>query len=79
MRSINEKIVLLATNPLTGTKIQRQLIPGEYNVDNLWKIDLAGYWRMLYTLNTGEVEILAIVLDIMDHPDYDKKFGYRKR
>lgn len=35
---------------------------------------------MLYTLTkNGEIEIIAFVLDILNHPDYDKKFGYRKR
>jgi len=33
---------------------------------------------MLYTLtNNEEVEIIAFVLDIISHPDYDKKFGYK--
>jgi len=36
---------------------------------------------MLYTLTDGgsEIEIIAFVLDIMDHPIYDKKFGYETR
>lgn len=34
---------------------------------------------MIYTLRGSEVEIIALVLDIIDHKDYDKKFGYRKR
>jgi len=33
---------------------------------------------MLYTLiNNEEIEIIAFVLDIIDHPTYDAKFGYR--
>jgi len=34
---------------------------------------------MLYTLTDGEreIEIIAFVLDIVDHPKYDKKFGYK--
>ncbi len=35
---------------------------------------------MLYTLtNSGEIEVVAFVLDIIDHPTYDKKFGYQGR
>lgn len=36
---------------------------------------------MLYTLKDGEsrVEIIAFVLDILDHKKYDRKFGYRGR
>ena len=34
---------------------------------------------MLYTLTDGEsqIEIVAFVLDLLDHKDYDKKFGYK--
>ena len=82
-RSINEKEALLLKNPAYGTKIQRRLIPKEYiimhGIDNLWKINLAGYWRMIYTLDTNEVRIIAIVLDIMDHPMYNEQFGYGKK
>jgi hypothetical protein len=35
---------------------------------------------MLYTLRDGEteIEIIAFILDIIDHKDYNKKFGYKK-
>jgi len=38
------------------------------------------FWRMLYTLTEDEttVEIIAFVPDIIDHKEYDKKFGYRR-
>jgi hypothetical protein len=34
---------------------------------------------MLYTLTDreSEVEIIAFVLDVIDHKEYDKKFGYK--
>ncbi len=49
--------------------------------------DLSGYWRLIYTLKqpqreNPEIEVLSIwldVLDILDHPKYDKIFGYRKK
>jgi plasmid stabilization system protein ParE len=82
-RSIEQKTRWLAQNPLCGTKIPQELIPKEYrkkhSIDNLWKVDLPDYWRMLYTLKHGKVEIIALVLDILDHPSYDEKFGYRKK
>lgn len=83
LRSVEEKKALLEQNPLSGRKIQKKKIPKEYikkySIDNLWKINLANHWRMLYTLETDEVRILAIVLDIVDHQKYDKKFKYRKK
>jgi len=34
---------------------------------------------MLYTLTDGEteVEIIVFVLDVIDHKEYNKKFGYK--
>jgi len=36
---------------------------------------------MLYTLtnDANEIEIIAFVLDIMAHDEYDRKLGYRGR
>ena len=83
LKSIKHAIDLLKMDPQYGTHISRKLIPGayeeKYEVDNLWKFDLTGYWRMLYTLRTTEVELVGFVLDIVDHLTYDKIFGYRKK
>jgi len=61
-----------------------KLIPQEYfvkyGITNLFRVELPNYWRMLYTLSNGEseIEIIAFVLDLVDHKVYDKKFGYKK-
>jgi hypothetical protein len=53
----------------------------EYGVTNLFWVKLPNYWRMIYTLTSGEtfVEIIAFVVDIFDHKEYDKVFGYSKK
>ena len=65
-----------------GIQIQKKQIPKEYvdkyGVSNLWKINLPDYWRMLYTIVGDEIEIVAILLEVMNHKEYDKKFGYKK-
>jgi len=63
--------------------LSKDLIPEEYkqkySIKNLFRIELPAFWRMLYTLtNNEEIEIIAFVLDIIDHPNYNKKFGYKK-
>ncbi len=40
---------------------------------------LVGYWRMIYTITEDEVKIIAFVLEFMNHEQYDKVFGYKKR
>jgi hypothetical protein len=55
MSSIKNKIELLKQNPQYGAHIQKSLIPEEYgqkyDANNLWKINLAGAWRMIYNEN----------------------------
>ena len=80
LRSINQKKDLIKANPFYGDNIEKKKIPKmHYNVQNLWRVELTGYWRMLYTIKGDEVQILCFLLDILNHDDYNKKFGYRKK
>ena len=85
LNSINKKVELIKANPHYGDPISKKLIPQEYvdkyGITNLFWVSLSNYWRMLYTLTDGEtiIEIIAFVLDIIDHKEYNKKFGYKKR
>ena len=80
LKSINKKIELVKANPQYGDPVPKHLIKKSgYQVDNLWVVDLVGYWRMLYTLKGSSVEILCFILEIIDHKRYDKIFGYRKK
>ncbi len=82
LKSIDNKIEYLKMNPLAGDHAQKPLpsnLVKKYDINNLWIIDLASYWRMLYTLHTSEVEIISLILEWMDHEKYDKTFGRKKR
>ena len=82
LKSINQKTELIKQNIHYGNPIAKNLIPEEYkqkySATNLFRVELPAFWRMLYTLtNNEDVEIIAFVLDIVDHPTYDDKFGYK--
>ena len=83
LNAINKKVDLIKLNIHYGEPIAKRLIPEEYkekySITNLFRVELPNFWRMLYTLTDGEteVEIIALILDIIDHKEYDKKFGYR--
>jgi len=81
LNSIKQKIEFLKDNPEYGTHIPKDRIPAEYikiyDANNLWKVNLSGAWRMIYTIRGSEVEIISLILDILDHRSYDKKFGYK--
>lgn len=78
LRSIDQKRDLIKANPFYGDNIEKKKIPKlYYDVPNLWRVELTGYWRMLYTIRGDEVQIVCFILDIMDHKEYNKKFGYK--
>lgn len=78
LKSINQKISLIKANPFYGDNIKKNLIPKKYNFQNLWRVELSQFWRMLYTIKGDQIEVICFILDIVDHPTYDKIFGYRK-
>jgi len=84
LNAIHKKVELIKSNVHYGNPIAKRLIPDEYKakygITNLFRVELPNFWRMLYTLTGSEmeVEIIAFILDILDHKQYDKKFGYRK-
>ena len=83
LRSIKQKVEFIKANPFYGDNIPKALIPKEYiikyDAKNLWRVELTNYWRMLYTIKGDQVEVICFILDIIDHKNYDKKFGYRKK
>ena len=84
LKAIDQKKELIKMNIHYGSPIAKNLIPEEYkqkySATNLFRVELPAFWRMLYTLtNNEQIEIIAFVLDIVDHPTYDDKFGYKGR
>ncbi len=83
LRSIKQKIEFIKANPFYGDNVQKHLIPKEYiikyHVSNLFRTELSNFWRMIYTVKGNQAEIISFILDILDHPTYDKKFGYKKQ
>ncbi|HIH05294.1 TPA: hypothetical protein HA281_03625 [Candidatus Woesearchaeota archaeon] len=83
LNGIHKKVGLIKANVHYGDPIAKKLIPEEYKarygITNLFRVELPDFWRMLYTLTDGETEIdiIAFVLDVVDHKEYNRKFGYR--
>ena len=68
-------------NAFCGIQLPKRLIPKEYlqkySITNLWKYDLPDGWRLIYTISTkNKIEILSIILEWFNHPDYEKRFNY---
>lgn len=80
LRSIDNAVRNLKLNPYFGDLIPRKLISRgivqKYGTHKLFRIELVGYWRLLYTIIGDDVKITALVLEFMNHKKYDKIFGY---
>jgi len=83
LNAINRLFDIIVQNPFYGENAKKNLIPKEYrqryDATSLFIADLPDYWRMIYTLESDEIEIIAFILDIIDHNQYNKKFGFKKR
>jgi len=79
IKSIERLIEILKKNPQYGNPIRKELIPNnliKIGIKNLYRVELSNYWRMLYTLEGNKIEIFCFILNIVDHPTYNKIFGY---
>ena len=68
-------------NAFCAIPVPKKLIPEIYikrfGIRNLWKHDLPDGWRLLYTVTTpSQVEIVSVILEWFDHPNYERRFGY---
>lgn len=80
LKIINKGITKIAQDITVGKKIQKRLWPKEYvreyGVTNLWKLNLDSYWRMIYTIVGDKAELIGLILEVLDHKKYERKFGY---
>jgi hypothetical protein len=74
---INKKFDELERDTSVGKQISKSNIPKRYQgFDNLWKIDLNSRWRLLYSIVTDEQGRITVIIDWLDHKEYEKLLGY---
>jgi len=82
LKSINKAIDRLKVNAQAGDHVPKKTAQKAlryYEVESIWRLELVNYWRLIYTITADEVDIIAFVLDCVDHPTYNKIFGYKKK
>ena len=82
LNSIERVKDILKENPQYGNPIKKKLIPKEFielGIKNLYRVELSNFWRMLYTIEGNQIEILVFILKITNHKDYNKLFSYKKK
>lgn len=79
-KEIESALAGIKKNVFYGRNVRKNLIPKNltqrYNIDNLWIYNLRKDWRLLYSIGRDEIEILALILDWMDHKDYERLFKF---
>ena len=77
---LNRALEDIEENPFCGIQIPKKQIPKEYikkyRIKNAFKYNLPNAWRLIYSLEKGEVSIVAIVLEWFPHKEYEKRFKY---
>lgn len=77
---LNKAFDDISENAFCGIQIPKKLIPKKYlkkyEIDNLWKYNLPGAWRLLYSIARDEIIVIAIILEWLPHKEYEKRFGY---
>ena len=70
----------IKADPVCGIAIPKRLIPKvyrqRYGINNLWKYNLPDAWRLVYSLVGDEIEIIAILLELFPHKEYERRFRY---
>jgi Txe/YoeB family toxin of Txe-Axe toxin-antitoxin module len=70
----------ISKNPFCGIQIPKRLIPEEYlkkfNLRNLWKYNLPNAWRLIYSIESNKICLISIVLEWLDHKEYERRFKY---
>ncbi len=71
----------IENNAFCGIQIPKRVIPIEYikkfGAENIWKYNLPGAWRLIYSIENTGISVISIVLEWMDHKTYERRFKYQ--
>ena len=77
---INTAFDNIEDNAFCGIQIPKKLIPKfyfkKYSVKNVWKYNLPDGLRLIYSISKDELNVVAIILEWMNHKNYEKRFNY---
>lgn len=83
--TVCEIISTLKSDNIVGEHVKKKQIPKYYvrkhNIQSLYRVALPKRWRLTYSIIEFEVkgEFGILMLELMDHDQYNKRFGYYKK
>ncbi|PIN70781.1 hypothetical protein COV93_00105 [Candidatus Woesearchaeota archaeon CG11_big_fil_rev_8_21_14_0_20_43_8] len=83
LKSIDLIMKKLKDKPFCGDLIPRKYISkktiAKYGTDKIFRVELVGFWRLLYTIAGDKKCLKVFILEYMDHKRYNSLLGYRKK
>jgi hypothetical protein len=77
---VDKAIAKLMQNPFIGERVEKHLIPRcyiqKYGIGNLRKYNLNKSWRLIYTIIGEDLLIISVILEWMNHKQYERRFNY---
>jgi len=71
----------LLENYRSGQRIQKRLWPRFYvkkfGINNLWRFRLDRLWRLIYSIDKSDSGITILILEVLNHTEYNRRFGYQ--
>ena len=77
---VEKALGVLKENMFAGQLIEKEKFPNtyvvKYGITNLYKYNLDRSHRLTYTLVADKSGIAVVVLEILNHKEYEKRLGY---
>jgi len=79
-KELERAFLSICNDAFFGRRVKKELIPKklikDYDINNLYIYNLSEGWRLIYSLVNENLEVIAVVLDWMDHKDYERLFRF---
>lgn len=82
-KDIKKTIEELKKDKIIGTHLQRNKVPKYYinkhDCNAYYKVVLPENWRLIYGILSIDKEKRVLLMEVFDHVDYNKRFGFKKK
>ncbi len=83
-KTVTSVISSLKNKVIVGEHVKHEVIPKyhikRHNIQILYRVSLPHGWRLVYSIQSFyEKEPTILLLELMDHKQYNKRFGYFKK
>ncbi len=79
-KAIRKALDAIESNAFCGIQIPKRQITKnyikKYEIENLWKYNLPGGWRLIYSITKGDILVISLIIEYLEHRAYERKFNY---